>query len=212
MDFKQSKQGKWLWNWAQPFWENMSSGNMPNMWEIPDTSQMMPGEGWWEGLDPNIKAGIREPYEDASRQMLEVMGAKGQTGSAASPYSGSSQTATGQFWADAGTGMANQGWGMVSPALQQGWQAQLMQNQGQYAQDMMPYGMLPGATQMSMPHPTVDPGTPGFGGMAASMLGPMAMGWGMGGFQNPFGGGVGGGWPGTQMPWSQGSGFNMNPY
>lgn len=192
MDFKQSGLQKFLEQWARPFWENMSSGNMPDMWEVPDISQMMPGEGWWEGLDSDIKAGIREPYEDASKQMLEVMGAKGQTGSSASPYSGSSATATGSFWADASKGMANQGWGMVSPALQQGWQAQLGQNQAQYAQDMMPYGMLPGATQMAMPYPVVNPGTPGAGGSIGTLAG-MGIGGLMGGPMGMlYGGGMGG--------------------
>ena len=212
MDFKASPWQQYIQSWLKPFMNNMSTGNMPDpaQWEIPDISSMMPGENWWEDLDPNIKAGIREPYTDASNQMLEVMGAKGQTGSAVSPYSGQSQTATGKFWADAGTGMAQQGWGMVSPALQQGWGAELNRNmtQGnqQYQQSMMPYGMIPGMSQQAAPYPMVDPGSPGIGGMLTSMMGPAMMGWGMGGFGNPFGG-MGGG-----MPWSQGSGFNMNPY
>lgn len=203
LDFKRSKQQKWLWDWAQPFWENLSAGNMPDMWDVPDISSMMPGKNWWADLDPNIKAGIREPYEDASRQMLEVMGAKGQIGSASSPYSGSSQTATGKFWEDAATGMAGQGWNMVSPALTAGWNAELQRNMGQYQQNMMPFQMLPQATQMSMPYPVVDPGTPGFGGMAMSLAAPAMMGWGMGGFQNPFSG-FGGGY-GNQI-------FGTSPY
>ncbi len=135
------------------------------------------------------------------------MGAKGQVGSGSSPYSGSAQTAIGSFWNDAGTSMAGQGWNMVSPALRAGWQAELGQNQAQYQQQMMPYGMLPGVTEMAMPYPVVDPGSPGIGGMMTSLAGPALMGWGMGGFQNPFSG-FGGG----QMPWSQGMGFSMDAY
>ena len=208
LDFKQTGFQNWLQNWAQGFWKNMKKGNMPKMWKIPNINKMMPKEGWWEDLDPNIRAGIREPHEEASRQMLEVMGAKGQIGSGSSPYSGSSQTATGKFWEDAATDMAVQGWNMVSPALTAGWNARLQRNMGKYQQSMLPYEMLMGATQMSQPYPVVDPGSPGFGGMAMNLAAPAMMGWGMGGFQNPFSGfgGFGG------MPWSQGPGFNMDPY
>lgn len=191
MDFKSSPWQKYIQDWLKPFMNNMSTGNMPDMWEIPDISSMMPGKNWWEDLDPNIKAGIREPYKDASKQMLEVMGAKGQVGSASSPYSGSSQTATGKFWEDAAGGMAQQGWGMVSPALQQGWGAQLAQNQGQYGQEMMPYGMIPGMSQQAAPYPTVNPGSGGYGGGLGGLAGMGLGGW----FGGPMGmmlGGMGG--------------------
>jgi hypothetical protein len=98
-------------------------------YDIPDVRSMMPGATWWGDLDPSIKAGIRAPYEDASQQLAEQLGAKGMTGSGASPYSGQAQAGLGQFWADAAPAMAQQGWGMVAPALGAGWGAELSRNQ-----------------------------------------------------------------------------------
>lgn len=196
VNFEQSPQQRWLWeNFSQPYMQKLAGGNIdlpsmydipesPSPYQVPDISSMMPTGDWFGSLDPSIKAGIRSPYEDAGRQMLEIMGAKGQTGSVSSPYSGSAASATGKFWEEAARGMGQQGWNMISPALQQGWQAQLGSNIAGYGQDvnqwqtslgrnmneyqaqlasaMMPYQMLPGITQQSLPYPVVDPGDPGF--------------------------------------------------
>ena len=94
---------------------------------VPNIQSMMPSQRWYSDLSPEVMAGIRAPYEDASKQLTESLGY-----SAGSPMAGASGVLGGsqaKFWADAGTQMGQQAWNMVSPALQQGWQAGLGQNQ-----------------------------------------------------------------------------------
>lgn len=173
-DWEQSPEMAWLWqNVAQPLWQQLMGGG-PTVTPVP-----MPTEGWFEGLDPSIKSGIREPYEYASKQLMEQMGAKGQTGSAMSPYSGSAQTAAGRFWSDAATGMGQQAWGMINPNAMAQWGMQQQAN-------FLPYQMLPGVTQQSLPYPVVTPGSPGMLQGLSQLLSPLAAGWAYGGFQNPF--------------------------
>jgi len=133
---------------AGPFSPNLGAPSAPTLpsmqgvltgvppYNIPSAKNMMPGANWWADLDPSVKAGISAPYQDASKQLAEQLGAKGMTGSQASPYSGQAQAGMGQFWADAAPSMAQQGWGMVAPALQSEWGAQLGRNQMGYQQGL----------------------------------------------------------------------------
>jgi len=209
VSFEQSPQQQQLWSLAYPYWQNLYGGQMPGLYNVPALpsaadyfAATMPTGDWWANLDPSIKAGIRAPYEDASQQMMEQMGARGQIGGQSTPYSGTGQAALGTFWDKAGQGMAQTGWGMMHPGLMaqaqagwggamQGWGAELGREQAGYQQSMLPYQMLPGMTQQAMPYPVVDPGGGGFwggvGNLAGSALMGMGMGWGMSGFQNPFG-------------------------
>jgi len=96
-------------------------------YQIPNIQQMMPSQQWYNDLSPEVMAGIRAPYEDASKQLTESLGY-----SAGSPMAGASGVLGGsqaKFWADAGTQMGQQAWNMTAPAMQAGWGAQLGQNQ-----------------------------------------------------------------------------------
>jgi len=111
---------------VMPFFKDMFKGG-EQPWDIPSTQSMMPQQGWYEGLDSNIKQGIMEPYKDASQQLTESLGYS--AGSARGGASGTLGASQGEFWADAGTQMGQQAWNMVNPAQQMGWQAELGRNQ-----------------------------------------------------------------------------------
>jgi hypothetical protein len=223
--FKPSHQQNWIFKQLQPIIEGLglmgeeqlgmpgmgmpSAPRMPSaagvpLYDVPDISTMMPTYNWWGDISPEIREGIRAPYEDASLQMMEQMGARGQIGGESTPYSGTGQAALGEFWADAGTGMAQQGWSMVSPALRQGWQAGLGRNITGYQagiqdwqsekdrllQDYtsqkqawgMPFELL-GLTQATMPYPVVSQQPNYLGGLvgagAGAAMGGAALGpWG----------------------------------
>ena len=188
LDFEMSGPQRWLWqNFAQPFWQNLSSGNMPDIWQRPDSSMLRPQEGWWQGLDSDVKAGVYEPFKETSRQMLEVMGSRGQTGGASTANTGAAGAAMGQYWGQASPQIAMTGWNMYQPSMMAEYNTQLAQNQAGYQQQMMPYGMLGNATQMAMPYPTVSQSS-GFGDYAMGLGGPLLAGLGMGAFGNPFSG------------------------
>ena len=106
-----------------------------NAYDIPDISSLMPSKDWYSNLSPEVMAGVRAPYEDASKQLTESLGYS--AGSAQGGASGTLGAAQGKFWEKAGTEMGQQAWGMTQPAYSAGWQAQLQQNQ-------MPYNMIPG--------------------------------------------------------------------
>ena len=96
-------------------------------YQIPNIQQMMPSQQWYSDLSPEVMAGIRAPYEDASKQLTESLGY-----SAGSPMAGASGVLGGsqaKFWEYAGRNIGQQAWNMTAPAMQQGWQAQLGQSQ-----------------------------------------------------------------------------------
>lgn len=186
-DFEQSPEQAWLWqNIVQPLWQQMMGGQMPGLYNVPDPSSILPTSDWWSGMAPELRQGIMAPYQEASQQMLELMGSRGQTGGAGTPLTGAAGAALGEFWSRATPQAALTGWQMYQPGAMANWQAQLGQNIAGYQQQMLPFQMLPGTTQQSLPFPVVSPGTPGLIPSLSNILGPLAMGWGMGGFQNPF--------------------------
>jgi hypothetical protein len=101
-------------------------------YEIPNVESMMPTKSWWNSLSPDVMAGIRAPYNEASKGMLEQLGGMGQLGSARGGATGAAGAALGQFEADAANKMGLQAWQMSQPAMQAGWQAQLGKNQQGY--------------------------------------------------------------------------------
>ena len=136
-EYVQSKEQKAMYKLMLPWMQKMFSGEdtydigeAPTYsgYDIPDTKSMMPTSNWWDTLDTDVKAGIMQPYQEGSKQLGEQLlsyGGGSQTGGA----SGSMAAGLGSYWADASPQMAKEGWSMVSPALQAGWQAQLGKNQ-----------------------------------------------------------------------------------
>ena len=119
-----------------------------NAYQIPSTEGLMPGKDWYSNMSPEVMQGVRAPYEDASKQLTESLGYS--AGSAQGGASGTLGGAQGKFWADTGTQMGQQAWGMTQPAYSAGWQAQLQQAQ-------MPYNMMPGLMGGSYSQPVIQP-------------------------------------------------------
>ena len=134
-------------------------------WQIPSTESLMPSKGWYEGMDPNIMQGIREPYIDASKQLTESLGYG--AGSARGGASGTLGGAQSDFWSNAGTQMGQQAWNMVSPIQQMGWQAELQGNQ-------FPFTAMPGMMGGTYSQPVVQPGST-TGSDAMGLMGTLAM-------------------------------------
>ena len=120
-----------LWNIPQaPSMSGVLTGGQqynPQGYQVPDVQSMMPTRNWYNNMSPEVMAGIRQPYTDASRQLTESLG--GSAGSAQAGASGTLGSAQSDFWSRAGTQMGQQAWGMTQPALQAGWNANLGQNQ-----------------------------------------------------------------------------------
>ena len=186
--FKQSPQQSQVWDTAFPAFQNFMQGNFPPLYDVP--SPVGPTEGWYNNIAPAVRQSLWEPAMEGGQQLLELMGARGQTGSAGSPYSGSAATGLGKLFSDYSQGIGGQAWGMMQPGLMADYQAQLGRNMTGYQTSLMPFqtaaGMLPG----TYANPIVNPGSQGLLGSAMQMMAPWAMSflpWGN------FGGQMGGG-------------------
>lgn len=95
-----------LWNMMIPALKGVFSGK--------DTG-LSPTEGWWEGLDEPIRAGIMEPYEEGMSKLRESLIAGGG-GTARGGMSGAAADVLKDAWQDASKEMATTGWGMTEGA------------------------------------------------------------------------------------------------
>ena len=84
---------------------DVGSYNIPG---VPQ-NQVMPTQGWWGGMAPEVRAGLWEPYEQGADLLTERMGAGGQAGSAMGGFSGAYGDAMGRYYADASKQVGLQG-------------------------------------------------------------------------------------------------------
>lgn len=170
--YKQSPEQRQVFQSLMPLLQQVvgagQGGTSP--WQIPSTEGMMPTQGWYENMDPNIMAGVREPYIDASQQLTESLGYS--AGSGRGGPSGMLGDVQSDFWSKAGTQMGQQAWNMVSPIQQMGWQAELQGKQ-------FPYTAMPSMMGGTYSQPVVSqPST--MGSDLMSMLGMLGGGYFMG--------------------------------
>ena len=152
----QSEQQESMYGMMQPTAQNLFGGNMNTVpalpqyqgydipqtsggynvpqtpqwggYNVPDTSSMMPQGNWYGNLDPNIKAGIEDPYMQGMDMMKGQLSGVGMLGNQRAGMSGAAADVFGEYMQHAAPSMAQTGWGMMAPGLQQGWQANLQQN------------------------------------------------------------------------------------
>jgi len=161
---------------------NMMMGQMPQAQaaqiNFPEpTLQAVPGAqptaGWYSGLDPNVRAGIEEPYMRGMDILEERMAGRGLLGSPRAGISGAAADVLGEYMQQAAPSMAQTAWGMMQPGMieaqRQGWLAQTMpyqagvqgalQQAGLEQQTglanlqsaMLPYMQLPQYLQLAQP-------------------------------------------------------------
>ncbi len=82
------------WNLPTDFAKN------PGDFEVPSIAGLQPNTGFWENLDPDIKASVMQPYEEISQQLQEQMGSFGQLGSAEAGLTGAAGKALGEYWVE----------------------------------------------------------------------------------------------------------------
>jgi hypothetical protein len=212
LKFKQSPQQQDMWNTMFPTFQNFMGGNFPQMYDLP--SPVGPTTDWYNNIAPEVRQSLWEPAMEGGRQMMEVMGSKGQTGSPGSPMSGSGSAGMGRLFADYSQGIGQQAWNMMQPGMMADYGAQLGRNIQGYQTSMMPFqtaaNMLPG----TYANPVVQPGSPGLMQGMMQLASPFAMGAGMGmmGGMNPFAGMFGGGQFGSGGFASLGGGTNIGGY
>lgn len=105
-------------------------------YNIPNPSSAMPTSDWWGGLAPEVKAGLYAPYVEAGQGLMEIMGSKGQMGSARPGFSGAAGAAMGELAGKAAQNVGLNAWQMTAPMAMANWQAQLGRNQNMWQQDL----------------------------------------------------------------------------
>lgn len=161
---------------GQPLWTTPSA---PQVGQAPGS--MIPNAGWYDNMDSGIKAGIWEPFQDASNQMLAGMNRGGQMGTPSGGYSPAAGAAMGEFYSNAAPKVASQAWDMFGPQRQYDMWAAGANQQAQMAQwgaqnDAMsfPYRAMPGMLGGTYPEPIVSqPST--LPGSAMNMIGNFGM-------------------------------------
>lgn len=157
--------------------QNLLPGQMPTAqpWQMGAPTQ--PTAGWYGGLDPNVRAGIEEPYQRGMKMLEERMQGRGTLGSQRAGMSGAAADVLGQYMQQAAPSMAQTGWGMMQPGMlqqQQGQQqANLMAQQQQWQGQMMPYQMLPQMLPYMMPEGITSTGPIYFPGEGPEQPPPM---------------------------------------
>lgn len=199
-----SPQQQQLYGMAQPVLEQGLSGQgyqVPQMpqwggYEVPQMpGGLAPSRGWYGNLDPNVRAGIEEPYMRQMDMMQQRFGGMGQLGAPGAGMSGAAADVFGQYAQQAAPAMAQTGWGMMAPqreAAMQGWGANLQQNimgaqmpyqgamtgwQAELAKRQMPFQMAQGLMGAAMPENIVTTPPPN---PWSQMLPNLGMGLGMG--------------------------------
>lgn len=128
--------GQPLWQTGQP---PSAQDNIPSMqgvmsgvpmYDIPQAQQ--PTSQWWEGVSPDVKQGLWQPYKEAGQQLSEVMGGQGQWGSERGGPSGAAGAAMGEIAAQGARNVPMQAWEMGQQGRQNMWGAQLGANQQGY--------------------------------------------------------------------------------
>ena len=151
---KRTPEGEALFGLAMPWLEEMFAGGMPSMpstdlFQIP--GGMSPQSGWYEGLDPNVRAGIEEPYMRQMDMLEQRLGGRGMLGSARAGISGAGAGVMADYMGQAAPLMAQQGWDMMAGQRQAEMQKAIMPYNQAMQEYMMPYQFLPQLIQEGMP-------------------------------------------------------------
>ncbi len=128
----------------QPLVERMAAfgtgtGGVP--YNIPDPQSMMPTKGFMDRLDPNVRAGLFEPFEQGLDILEGRMAGRGQLGNVRAGMSGAAADVFGRFSQQFLPQVAQSAFQTMQPALQTGYSALLEREKSPYSSLL---GMAPG--------------------------------------------------------------------
>jgi len=166
------------------------------MYDIPSPATAMPTNDWWSSLAPEVKSGLYAPYVEAGQGLMEMMGGRGQLGSARGGFSGAAGAALGELAGKAAQNVGLNAWQMTGPMAQNAWNADLARNQqawqlGQtermadyntamnvWGMPQQTMGLLGGAYPQAYTNPSNNTAGNVFGGGLMGGLGAAALGMG----------------------------------
>lgn len=104
-------------------------------YNLPNYQMMMPSTGVMSNISPDVRAAVMAPYKETSEQVGEQLARYGGA-SARAGASGSMAAGLGRYWGDVAPEYTQSLWGMVQPALQMRYQAELGRNQALWGAEL----------------------------------------------------------------------------
>ena len=136
VNYQSSPEQQKMLQAIQPLVEKMAAfgtgtGGVP--YNIPDPQSMMPTAGFMDRLDPNIRAGLFEPFEQGLDILEGRMAGRGQLGNVRAGMSGAAADVFGKFGQQMLPQIAQSAFQTMQPALQTGYSALLQREQSPYS-------------------------------------------------------------------------------
>lgn len=151
--FSSSPQQQQILNQIMPLIQRLSTQGQggPPAFGIPNPEALLPSAGFLDRLDPNVRAGLFEPFDRGLDILEGRLSGRGALGNPRAGISGAAADVFGQFGRDILPQIATTAFRTVQPALQQGFNALLQREQA-------PFNSLLGLTNQSLPTGLVQPG------------------------------------------------------
>ena len=137
-----------MFDWMKPMMQNIGNRQPgQRLWDIPpapsavpymqnvDPSVLAPTGDWYNNLDPNIRQGIEQPFQQGADMLGEQLQNYGGA-SARGGVSGNMAAGLGNYWAQAAPQMGMQGWNMMQPSNMATYNQNLQAGQSDYSSGM----------------------------------------------------------------------------
>ncbi len=157
IDYTQSPQQQQMAQMLMPTLQNLFGGG----WQAPAAQQ--PTRDWYSGLSPDVLGGLQQPYMEAQKQGMELLG--GSAGTARAGATGAAGAMTGDIMSQMAMQVPMQAWQMGQPG-----------RMAEYQANLMPYQAATSMMGGTYPEAVVDQGGGGFGGALGGALGGGALG------------------------------------
>lgn len=124
-------QQEQIFNWAFPM---LQAGMGQEPYGLPSAQGLQPTQQWYQGISPDVRAGIQAPYNDVYSQMMQTMRGPGSTGPESTRvFSGPAEEAAAQSFSErAGQNIGMHAWGMTAPGLREQYRAEVGRNVAAY--------------------------------------------------------------------------------
>jgi len=130
---------------AQGLWSSIEGPGVQS-YALPDATMLQPTQEWWQGVDPGIKAGLWQPYQEAGERLFEDYGARGLAGNPSAGVSGAAMAGLGELYAQGARNVPLQAFELGRQGRQMQYGSELARNIGAAGQlrenAMARYGQL----------------------------------------------------------------------
>jgi len=103
--------------------------DVPDKYNIPSLKSLMPYEGWYKDIDPNLRDYVWEPYQEGSEKLARELAGVGMYGSQKAGMSGAAADVFKDYNIDASQDVTASLWDMTYPGMEKHYGTQVQQEQ-----------------------------------------------------------------------------------